>query len=63
MIRLLLAPYNDTELDKLTTLLGKMETLLQNEQCDRHDCCSECEYRHLCSDLQEAKKFTEEVRQ
>jgi hypothetical protein len=61
MIQLLLAPYNDEEILRLSTLLGKMETLVQSN-CERNDCCSECELKHLCEDIQRAKKFVENLR-
>lgn len=61
MIQLLLAPYNDKEVQKLEVVLREaLASVRKDWPCGVS--CETCTYRHLCADLEKARKFAEEVR-
>ena len=55
MIQLKMNPYNDKEKKALLKLLTNASTTLSVVYCELDDCV-ECDYRHLCYDLEKAKQ-------
>ena len=54
MIQLKMNPYNDKEKKALADLFKILEVEFSTRYCGI-DSCAECDYRHLCYDLDKAR--------
>lgn len=61
MITLKLATYSQAEVDELAMLLSEMQPHLHTH-CNSNVECRDCQYRHLCMDINQATMYAEEYK-
>lgn len=57
MITLKFRAYSNEELDTLLDTLENAQAMVQAQAGKECNACETCEYRHICNDLESAKRY------